>query len=435
MAKLTFDILEPGTLVTPGKKPGKMRVTRITPDQVANAFALGNAKIESGWHIPVCWDHQDLGPIKFSLSKKEQAEAFNNRNARIAKNTLGYVERFELEGNRLRAVVDVPDESDAKQAAKVGLTSPCLDWNWIDADGQLWPGCTVQHVAITPRPVQRRLNQSAPLALSIATNGTPSRVFLSFGEFKKMADEKDDEKPAKKTPYDDAIEPDGDESDAGVMDKDGPSKAPVIESANDTFFKPAIALLAQKCGVKLPPDTTAANGWERAYVALHNAPDYNAPAVNTPQAADSANPQMVTPSSEGSPLALSLQKQQEQAEKLARKSIAGRINLLVKSGRITPDMGSKLASGSSKLQLSFNAEGELETNAVLAKIEAYEELPKGHSWKPTGDKLALSNSRTPLDIPKELEGDDIDPTEIGNKALEAVEAMLGRSAKTALRSE
>ncbi len=100
------------------------RVVRLSAADMQNAAALGNAKLGAGWQIPACWDHQPVGPEKRSGDDAAAA---------LVRNTLGYVDQFALQGQRLRARVHIPDAKDAAQAAKVGHTSPCLDWDWIDA--------------------------------------------------------------------------------------------------------------------------------------------------------------------------------------------------------------------------------------------------------------------------------------------------------------
>ncbi|WP_029631841.1 hypothetical protein [Zavarzinella formosa] len=437
MAQLWFDVLEPGTLQTPGDLPGKVRVTRITARDRDNAAAVGNAKLAAGWQIPVCWDHQDVGPVRLSR---------DDRAARLVKNTLGYLKRFAVQRGKLRALADIPDAADAAQAAKVRHTSPCLDWNWRDADGVLWPGCTVQHLAITNRPVQRRLNADPPLRLSNTFNATPLRVWLSLGEFTPMADDQDDQKNDYQSDADTDTTPD-DDDDTDDTDTDTDDSDDADDSDNSgpdaALFQKVLKLLAAK-GIKLPAGTTPENGWERLYVALHAtsadaSPDDDdtddeddeeddAPTDSGPPAVVSKRTS-VTPSEESSPLTLSLRRQEMRAENLARKGIAARVTMLVKTGRITPALGSKLTRRATQVRLSFNSQGDLNSNELLTAIRAYEALPRGGTWRPRGKRVRLSNNDVRrVSMPPALKGVDPgdDSPEARKQRLEAFQQTTKR---------
>jgi hypothetical protein len=88
----------------------------------------------------------------------------------------------------------------------------------------------------------------------------------------------------------------------------------------------------------------------------------------------------------GGAMALSLEKQTKAAEKMARNGLLGDIKALAASGRITPAIRADLEKRATAIRLSFDAEGELQTNDVLAEVRAYQKLPKGQNAGPAGGK-------------------------------------------------
>jgi hypothetical protein len=126
-----------------------------------------------------------------------------------------------------------------------------------------------------------------------------------------------------------------------------------------------------------------------------------------------------------------LKKQQEQAAGFARKGLAGRIDALVKTGRIPPVVADGLKKEAGKVRLSFSADGDLEPNAVLTKVEAYEALPKGQSFTPRngrGKKTRLSHARE-VEQPGHVTDDNDAPDESGKAREErqkAFEQTTGR---------
>lgn len=385
--KKWFEILQPGTLRLTDEN-GCDVVVRFRRRDVLNASRVGNAKLSAGWQIPVCWDHQDVGPVRLSHA---------DRSASLVKNTIGYVDRFDVKNGVLCALADIPDPADAKVADKVKYTSPCMDRNWRDSDGRVWVGYTVQHVAITNRPVQRRLNTTVKLSIS-----HPSRVCLSWGEFTPMADETKDDKST--------------ESNENKSTETGSGG-----DGSPNHFSDAINMLAER-GIILPEDTTAENAWERLTIALT--------ALNgADEVTDTEEEIGTVTTNNDSPLMLSLQKQRQQLEKFTRADLANRINTCVSSGRITPQVGRKLSEQLTKVKLSFNKDAELQPNDLITRIEAYEDLPKGAGWTPTGKRVKLSNTAArEVNMPKQLESDEPDDSpEARKKRLDDFEATKRRS--------
>jgi hypothetical protein len=105
---------------------------------------------------------------------------------------------------------------------------------------------------------------------------------------------------------------------------------------------------------------------------------------NMPAKIDGQQP---TESKQTMPLSMSLAEQTQtgKAVKIARHTLTERAARLQRTGRITPVIAQKLQNEIRSINLSFaEATGELEPNGVTAKIEAYEALPKGHSWSRGG---------------------------------------------------
>lgn len=343
MAKEWLDVLQPGTLYLPTES-GKFEVVTFSPDDVRNARDVCNGKLKAGWSIPVCLEHQDVGPVKLSAAA---------RAAHQVRSTVGYIDQFAIKGNRLRALVDVADDEDAKVIRKVKQTSPYMAWNWVDTDKKTWPGYTVAHLAVTPRPRQRfQLPPSAELSV-LSSAPVRRSCHLSHGEFRPM-------------PQD--TETDTDTGDTATGD-----------------LKGALAALAKR-GIALPDDTTSANLLERIIIACTA---LDGAGGDDMEEMDDEN---VTVSTEPSPVAMSLQKQEAQARNLATKSLTSRVNRLVKTERVTPAIGQQLAKELRGAKLSFTTEGDLQPIPLVAKIEAYEALPVRQAGSVKADRnTQLSN--------------------------------------------
>jgi len=373
------DVLYRGTLRVPtgnAKKP--FRSVTFTDSDLANVVTIGREKVADGWQIPACWEHQNVGPVQLSEAEKD---------AEQTKSTFGRATDFRVGKGCVEALVEVDDDADLKALKSVRFVSPEVQWDWVDSTGKLWPGLTISHVAATARPVQHKQQ-----AFQLSHTATGRRLRLSL-ESIHMADEKE-------TP---------EEGSGG----------------GEAKFKAAIEMLGEH-GIVLPDDVTAENAWDYLCVALTalkgSKGDDVEPDMDEDDLDDTAD---VAPTTQTPPVSLSLQKQQAQAESLARKGLLERTERLMKSGRITPLMAGKLKSEALRVKLSFNGEGDLSDSKLVNQIEAYEALPKNASWSKKGGKAQLSHT-TAVEPPDFTSDGPADTPEARKKRLADFEATTQR---------
>src|SRR5262245_3170246 len=164
MAEFRSLVLAPGRRCV-GKNPdGSKRYVTFTADYCRDKADRGNRMLAKGINIPVCWEHRADGKPR-KLSKDDWA-------SERAKGTAGSAKRFEVDAdNRVFAVHEIPDDSDAKRAEVVRFCSPEIN-AFTDGDGEDW-GEVITHIALTPRPVQHeqppiaRLSLTGPIRLAI----------------------------------------------------------------------------------------------------------------------------------------------------------------------------------------------------------------------------------------------------------------------------
>lgn len=347
---VTKDALYPGTIRKPGRDP-----LTLTDADIDGAVATANQLVRDGYTIPLYWEHQaDDGPVKLSAADKP---------AHVAKHTFGRVkEAFKDDGGALQLKLEVDADDDWKRLPKVRFVSPELRKDWTDADGRTHKGWSISHVAATPIPVQREQKPFDP------TNA----IRLSLADYYQLSE----------APTGSGSDGKGKGSPDGGLDPD--KMTPGAGGKSGQITKCLIGLA--KKGIKLPDDTTNETLCERLCIVLDALPDESEDPM------DKLGDDDVDEADRGTqPYALSLQKQQAKAEKFARQGINQRVARLVNTGRITPEIGAKLVTQAGKVQLSFNDDGEVESNDLLIRIEAYEALPKHASWKPKGERVRLSN--------------------------------------------
>jgi hypothetical protein len=309
------------------------RFHTFTDADVQEGLHGGKKLISDGYQIPIYWEHQNGGPYKLSEADK-------------AKGTIGRIVDYRVVGGVLEALHEFDNEEDVQKLKSVKYVSPEIDYGWSNGVDDRSGKATITHVAVTPRPVQT--NQQ-PFQLS---NGRKYPVIrLSESDYKQG-------------------------------------------ETMEEWFKKALEALA-KHGINLPEDTTPENAWERITLICDalaaKGDDTIKPDENKPESG--AKPEETKQSQ---PIAMSLQKQLDRATNLARKDLCKRIEALNKSGRITPQIGEKLTKAVTTVQLSFGDDGELNSNNVLTQIEAYEALPEGSLFKPSG-RVALSKGKPELE--------------------------------------
>lgn len=366
MAKLKLQVLAPGKRFVGFNADRSKRFVDFTPEYVKAAYERNAALVDAGIPVPVCWGHRDdAKPGKLSRDDLVTARE---------KGTAGFVDRYELDlsSNRVFATVDVPDESDAKRAEILKFCSPEID-EFTDGSGKDW-GEVFTHVALTPRP--RQHGELVPTTRLSLTYAGPIRLAIDQ-EGNDMAEEKKgDEKPEKKG--------DGEGDDAGSEIKD------LIEAL-------------KSIGLTIPEEVTDIPGLIIAVKAGGGEGGEEDDGYE-----DDGNPPENVGEA-GSPsvqMSLAEKKSTERAEKVCRKELENRIVRLVKSGRVTPPIAEGLKTRLTGVRLSFDKEGELKSNKVLAEIEAYERLPQGNSWARRGSRrLRLSADEVnEVQPPEDLRG-------------------------------
>lgn len=146
MARFRLQVLTPGTWVVGRNPDGTPRTHTFTVEDSRNFASQGNAMLQSGINVPVCWEHQDR-QRPGRLSKDDWAKE-------KALGTTGWAERYLVSKSTGAAFaeVEIPDEADAKKAEVVRFCSPEID-KFQDGSSKDW-GTVFTHLALTPRPVQ-----------------------------------------------------------------------------------------------------------------------------------------------------------------------------------------------------------------------------------------------------------------------------------------
>lgn len=316
------DILYPGAV----QPPGFTDPFAISPEMVNGLQARMSEMLAAGLHIPLAWEHQDLAK---PMTKAQLAE----HKAELAKLTLGHTRAAALADGKIIATVDVAVDADAERLKAVKFVSPEIMWDFTDGDGKLWPGPSITHLAVTPRPVQHQQGPFKPVALSL----------LRLAE--------NDYQPA--------------ESKEGEAAAGGTGK-----------LKELLSELAA-IGLPLGDDTTLDNLIERLCVA-----------VKTKAAAEGNGAGQEKDADMAPGVLMSLQTRILDME---RANLETRIKALADTGRISKALGTKLDAELKMVQLSLDAEGKLSPTSLTAKVEAYEVLDANTAWPADKMRLALGN--------------------------------------------
>ena len=337
------DCLYPGVVNKYGNR------WKITPADLSNAAANGNAMIRDGMHIPVCFEHQNYGPVP-----KNRADLVADQ----ARNTFGSVSSYRVRAGRLEFNATPRDGEKLSDLQKVGFVSPRIVWNAQTPDGKTWPGASIMHIALTPQPVQ---HAQEPYRMP---NG---QLSLSLS----MDDYEPDNAAAPGAPGDDFVDP----------------AAPVEpEMDDDDQSMPALMdMLAQK-GILLPEGTTRDNLVEALLEILENEPNAPAPGMRT-------DPAMATEGDQPPILSMSMTPRYsahtvglvQRLDRTARDSLDHRISALVVDRKISVTQADSLRKQIPSLDLSFDAvSGFVKRNDLIRQIEGIEKLPasKSHPMTP-----------------------------------------------------
>lgn len=348
--RLEKDVLWPGVVHPPGRPPERFHKSRIE-----HLLKRANEMIAAKQPIPLAWEHQkDATP------------------AQRSKEHIAFLQSFRLDNKgHVVAEFEAEDATDEKQLRKVRYVSPAIRTNFEDGTGRVWPGESIIHVAVTPRPVQT--NQE-PFREAPATNGLAlshyegNTLYLSLGDLEMAEDTEDTE--------------------ATAEEEAASSKTP---EAGDSKFKAAVAALAG-LGLVLAEDVTP----DTFYDHIMTAAETKKASVEGPPADEPDLEDAQVPNEVGRTVAMSLETATERLAKLERADLGRRINRLAQTGRIQKPAADKLRKQLESVELSFGEDGAPAQTPLVAKIEAYEELPANGFKKPTGssdDDVDLSHAK------------------------------------------
>ncbi len=389
MAKFRLEALAPRRYCLGRDKAGQKRWATFTAEDCRSLGDKANRMLAAGVSIPVCWEHRDDANPARKLSRDQWA-------TEQVLGTAGWVERYEIDADgRVWANIEVPDPADAAKAEALRYCSPEVQPDVLDGDGREW-GRAFAHLALTPRPINQhqkpiqRLSGAKPVARSVSD---VIRLSVNPTGGEDMADEKKDDE-------------------AAVEEPKPPEEKPKTGDGLDGGVKELIEAL-RAVGMLIPDEVMDVAGLIIAIKASGDAPtDDQLPEIEPVAPGDGG----------GGTVAMSLQKQQELAEVLARKNILTRIDRLLKSRRVTPEIAAKLTKAAGTVKLSFGeTTGDLEPNDVLARVEAYEELPKDAAWaeRQPDDKTRLSRPVSPGGRPRHATREEVTDADAADESIEA----------------
>lgn len=358
MAKLRLQALAPGKRFVGRDKDGSKRFVNFTPEYCRQQFEANSALVASGIPVPASWEHRDdARPGR--LSRDDMASA-------RAKGTLGFVEKYEIDDkSRVFAIVDAPNEVDAKKAETVRFCSPEID-QFTDGTGKEW-GEVFTHIAITPRPVQ---HDQQPITRLSLTYAGPIRLSVDPEKGEDMAEENETETET---------EGDGSES-AGIKD---------------------LVAALEECGFNIPEEASTLKEIIIA-VKAHCGGEGD-------DDGDGDGDESEVVERQTAPVQMSLQKANERAEKTLRKDMERQIDGLLRTGRISPLIAKGLKDRLGKLRLSFDKNGDVKESTVSTEINAYAKLPANSVWSKRGRKTRLSAADVErIDPPEDVSGQKSD---------------------------
>lgn len=378
------DIFRPGEYRLPDG-----REVKFTAADVRRAYENGLAMLRNQFAIPAIYEHDEQAtPVQLSGS------ADPNWPESFARKAVGHVTGFNIreeDGVPVLWASHEMDEEDAKQWAKARFASPRLDVNASDSKGNRYPGYSVQHVAITPRPIQV---EQSPVQLSTTAYTAP--IYLSM-EYLKMADENDDKGG----------------SDAG----------------GGEFKRVRDALSSM--GHTLPDSVTDWNGLATALEVLA-ANGSGSDMDDMDDMGDGDGDEAGNTAAAAPPIMMSAQQQKvhDRLVNAERRSLATRAETatrkLVSRGLLTADQANKFNAKFSSVSLSFTSDGSVKRNELVAQLETYEQL--AGNVKRTGNG-AVNLSNTAAVPPPQINARDPKVTEQRQRdAVELISSMT-RAAK------
>jgi hypothetical protein len=319
------------------------RVVTYTAEHVRQAAENGNAMLSAGLRCPGCWEHdQEAEPTYLSQS---------NPMSHLARGYWGEPVRFEDRGGVLWAELDVPDQADADQLAKVRTVSPRIDFDFVDERGKLWPGCSIGHIAATPKPVQR---DQKPVMFSQSKLNTKRRESHFLSQATRETGSLDPKKAA------------------GLLAKLGIHLGDGLTDWND-FGARLEAAVATKSG-----NTDSNDDDDLGDEGLGTTIEGGASETT-------ASPPVM--------MSQTIQGRMNQLIGAERAELSRRVDRLQRTMRIDGPTHRKLKAAVSAANLSLSGTGQLQFDPLVARIEAYESLPEKAALnvlKPKGNLSQVS---------------------------------------------
>lgn len=430
MAKFKKEILKSGIYQSPDGE------IHITEDRINKWVSNFDRMKIAGLKIPLPWGHNSRGQ-PLSSDEKEFLESKYNA---------GYVESFSNENGSLVALVDVPRLEDSSRVGTiVQEVSPQIETAWKDGKGKTWTD-VITHLALVTHPVVAGQPNFVEI---IEDSKLPAFAMrLSLKDYKSQDKDNSDKDTKDKDNSDknnsdknnsdkdnkNKKEDNMEEEDKDKKEKTEPEGTKSKETPSGGNSSELLDLLAE-IGLVLPDDIEVPEGpfkdclMTAALTMKHKLEELDGeddPLANLelPQEGDKGgnpleglNAQTPPPVPEQAPkeeqptmaMSLSTNKDKEpvkpqeitldentktrmslyekKIEESDRKSMLSDIEVLLRSGKITPVVANKLKSGVQKYRMSLSDEN----SPIQDQIETFKLLPEGHAWS-DNDKVRLRNA-------------------------------------------
>lgn len=418
MAIYAKDALKIGTAFPPDGRGGRRR-EEFTPERVAHLTGRLNDMLKDGLNIPLCKEHQPRG----GPMTQEQYEKFLAEKIDLI---VGHTESGYLHPTSKHMEIEVctPTPDGEAALAKTRFVSPQIERDFVDGHGKLWPGESVVHFAITPRPVQHdqqpfrpltdrknRQEGSAVAAMSLET--PPGVLRLSMEDF----DVPEEDKIPVESPKDAPPEtPETPPSNDLPPEKTGAD----AEGGKDAHFAECMELLKEH-GIVLPDDTTEKNFCERLKTCLVGLQGMLKPAGGNdeenamPPENQTGTPQ---PVNETAATLMSLQsdnkKLREQLHKGYARDMGKRLDGLKAAGFLSDKRHKEMVAEIDKVQMSLDGK----PNSLDARVADLEDARKEAIRRGSflDNRVALSTAvPTPVERPEEPTKDPEDGDQMSEK--------------------
>lgn len=416
-------------------------VLRLGSSDVRQAVLNGNCMIGKGSAVKLCWEHQpNVVPKPAGVWAKELADPKNA--AEWAKSVIADATKFRLatgDGGKpiVQAIIDDSklNEEERQQIKRAGKVSCRLDHNYRDpATGTLYPGWSISHIAVTPKPVQ---SKQGPF-IQMSKSDWPSDRTVYMGEGNPMADEADDKK---KKPASDSSDAPPEKDSDGDSDGSPPEEAAPVEqqqgpTGNRAKLMRLMGVLNAGWGVNIPETVTDFDSLILALETLaanpsdaggdDNALDPNAPDATT-AAPGGSMPMMMS--------AVEMAKKHPRKVQNDRDELRAEIKALVRVGQIPAYLGQEwLDKAESKtFAMSYvSGDGSLVRDGLFAAVDAIREnVIKGTFLSRKGAKNMSGLGRTAeVDAPAHLNRTDTTPTDLSEQMKKIAEARNRPTAKS-----